>query len=59
MDSLNCSANVQSGRAKVRTGTVYSQSSLIECELRQDRTDRKSIDSLKLMISIDKKGSKR
>jgi hypothetical protein len=59
MDRLNCSANVQPGRAKVWTGTVYSQSSPIECELRQDRADRKSIDALKRMISIEKKGPKR
>ena len=56
MDSLNCSANVQSGRAKVHTGTVYSQNSPTECELQAERAAGKSIDALKRMISIDKKG---
>jgi hypothetical protein len=59
MDSLNRSAIVQSGRAKVWSGTVYSQSSLIECELCQDRATRKLIDALKRMISIEKKGFRR
>ena len=56
MDSLNCSANVQAGRAKVRTGTVYSQNSPTECELQAERAAGKSIDALKHMISIEKKG---
>ena len=56
MDSLNCSANVQAGRAKVRTGTVYSQNSPTECALQADRAVGKSIDALKNMISIDKRG---